>query len=292
MRLPDRKDIILLTGSTGQLGYAWLEELRSKGFTVLSPDRYSLDLSRPDQVKEWLQTYQPTYIIHCGAYTKVDLAEDEAETCFLVNRDATGQLAQFASENEVPLIYYSTDYVFPGIDQDQRTYPNGYPVDALAAPGSVYGTSKWEGEQQVRQALGDHLIIRVAWLCGVHGANFVKTMLKLGQTRDTLNVVNDQIGSPSFVHDVVQFTEMLLHHAIAGTRHISSNGLISWAEFATEIFSYAKMDVTVRPIPSEQYPTKAKRPLYSKLDCSLTVRDTGTSIPFWKDSLHKIIDQI
>lgn len=292
MRLPEPKDIILLTGSSGQLGFAWLEELRSKGFTVLSPDRLTMDLSRPERVMDWLRTYQPSYIIHCGAYTKVDLAEDESETCFLVNSESTGQIAQFAADNDVPLIYYSTDYVFPGADQDRITYPNGYPIDAITAPESVYGRSKWEGEQQVRNVLGDHLIVRVAWLCGAHGSNFVKTMMKLGETRNDLNVVNDQFGSPSFVHDVVKFTELLLQNNISGTRHISSNGLINWAEFASEVFNYTNTSVTVHPIPSSQYPTKAKRPFYSKLDCSQTVRDTGLNLPSWKESLHRIIDVI
>lgn len=292
MRLPERKDIILLTGSTGQLGFAWLEELRSKGYTVLSPDRTTFDLSRPGRVMDWLVTYQPTYIIHCGAYTKVDLAEDEPELCFLVNKESTGQIAQFASESDIPLIYYSTDYVFSGSDEDRVIFPNGYPVEASASPNSVYGASKWEGEQQVRQALGDHLIIRVAWLCGSHGNNFVKTMLKLAETRSELKVVNDQYGSPSFVNDVVRFTQLLLENNISGTRHVSSNGLISWAELASEIFTYTKQGVLVHPIPSEQYPTKAKRPFFSKLDCSQTVHDTKTNLPFWKESLHKIIDEI
>lgn len=292
MRLPERKDIILLTGSTGQLGFAWLEELRSKGFTVLSPDRVSFDLGKPERVMDWLVTYQPTYIIHCGAYTKVDLAEDEADTCFLVNTASTGQIAQYAAEYDVPLVYYSTDYIFPGQNEDRVNFPNGYPVDAQASPNSVYGTSKWEGEQLVRQALGDHLIIRVAWLCGAHGTNFVKTMLKLAETRKELNVVDDQYGSPSFVDDVIRFSQLLLENNISGTRHVSSSGLISWAEFASEIFSYSKLGVLVHPIPSDQYPTKAKRPFYSKLDCSQTVRDTGTNLPYWKESLHKIIDEI
>ena len=292
MRLPERKDIILLTGSSGQLGFTWLEELRSKGFSVLSPDRLTMDLSRPDRVMDWLRTYQPSYIIHCGAYTKVDVAEDESETCFLVNRDSTGQIAQFAADYDVPLIYYSTDYVFPGADQHRFTYPNGYPIDAEAAPQNVYGKSKWGGEQQVRKALGDFLIIRVAWLCGAHGSNFVKTMMKLGETRNELNVVNDQFGSPSFVYDVIRFTELLVQNNVSGTRHVSSNGLINWAEFASEVFIYTKSNVTVHPIPSSQYPTKAKRPFYSKLDCSQTVRDTGLNLPFWKESLHRIIDEI
>lgn len=292
MRLPERKDIILLTGSTGQLGFVWLEELRSKGYTVLSPDRNTLDLTRPERVQDWLSTYQPTFIIHCGAYTKVDMAEDESEVCFLVNKVSTGQIALYASEHDVPLIYYSTDYVFSGRDEDRVIFPNGYPIDASASPKSVYGISKWEGEQLVRNALGDHLIIRVAWLCGAHGANFIKTMMKLADTRSELKVVDDQYGSPSFVNDVVRFTLLLLENSISGTRHVSSNGLISWAEFAAEIFSYAKQGVFVQPIPSDQYPTKAKRPFYSKLDCSQTVRDTGINLPFWKDSLHKIIDEI
>ncbi len=292
MRLPERKDIILLTGATGQLGFEWLEELRSKGFTVLSPDRISLDLSRPDRVMDWLQMYQPTYIIHCGAYTKVDLAEVESEMCFLVNRDSTGQIARFAADNDVPLIYYSTDYVFSGIENDKIMYPNGYPIDAPCAPKSVYGKSKWEAELRVQEALGDHLVIRVAWLCGAHGSNFVKTMMKLGETREQLKVVNDQLGSPSFVPDVIRFTQLLLQNNISGTRHVSSNGLIHWAEFASEIFSYTNVHVDVLPIPTSQYPTKALRPSYSKLDCSQTVQEVNLNLPYWKESLHKIIDEI
>jgi dTDP-4-dehydrorhamnose reductase len=239
-----------------------------------------------------LYTYNPTFIIHCGAYTKVDLAEDEPELCNAINTDSTGQLAQFAAEKDVPLIYYSTDYIFSGQEADKTLYPNGYPVDAPASPEGVYGKSKWEGELQVRNALGDHLIVRVAWLCGAHGANFVKTMIRLGSQRDQLNVVNDQFGSPSFVSDVVKTTELLLQKNISGTRHISSQGVLSWSEFATEIFAYSGLNVTVNPIPTSQYPTKARRPAYSKLDCSETIRDISLNMPFWKESLHKLIDEI
>lgn len=292
MRYPDRKDIILVTGGTGQLGYAWVEQLRSEGMTVLCPDRRSMDLSQPDEVSKWLITFQPTFIIHCGAYTKVDLAEDEAEICFSTNRDSTGVLARFAAENDIPLMYYSTDYVFAGESSDMIAYPDGYPVEAPAAPIGVYGASKWQGECLIREAQGDHLIIRVAWLCGAHGSNFVKTMLRLGSTRNELNVVNDQIGSPSFVNDVISFSQKMLNSEGSGTLHISSNGMISWADFASEVFSYSNFSTKVIPIPTSQYPTKAKRPLYSKLDCSTTESLVGESLPDWKDSLHRLIEEI
>lgn len=292
MRSPERSDIILLTGATGQLGFAWTEHLRSQAMTVLTPDRNSMDLSSPETVRTWLNTFQPTFIIHCGAYTKVDLAEDEPDVCMRINSDSTAEMASYAADNEVPLVYYSTDYIFPGLESDKNTYPNGYPVHAEASPSNVYGNSKWQGENKVRESLGDFLIIRVAWLCGAHGANFVKTMIRLGASRTEINIVNDQFGSPSFVHDVVDFTDELMRRGVSGTRHICSNGMISWAEFAAEVFDYSGMNVNVIPIPSSEYPTKATRPLYSKLDCQQTEHDSGRTLPDWKHSLHQLIDEI
>jgi dTDP-4-dehydrorhamnose reductase len=292
VRSPERSDIILLTGATGQLGFAWTEHLRSQAMTVLTPDRNSMDLASPETVRTCLNTFQPTYIIHCGAYTKVDLAEDEPDVCMRINSDSTAEMARYAADNDVPLVYYSTDYIFPGLESDKNTYPKGYPVHAEASPSSVYGNSKWQGEIKVRESLGDYLIIRVAWLCGAYGTNFVKTMIRLGASRTEINVVNDQIGSPSFVHDVVDFTDELLRRGVSGTRHISSKGVISWAEFAAEVFDYSGMNVNVIPIPSSDYPTKATRPLYSKLDCQQTEHDSGRRLPDWKHSLHQLIDEI
>ena len=292
MRYPDHNDIVLLTGATGQLGFAWMEELRSSGITVLTPDRFTFDLSNSNQVVSYLDTYRPTFIIHCGAYTKVDLAEDEPEQCRLINTDATGLISRYASEHNVPLIYYSTDYIFSGNPEDRTLYPSGYPIDVAANPQSVYGTTKWLGEQLVRELVSDHLIVRVAWLCGAHGTNFAKTMLRLANDRTEIRVVNDQLGSPSFVADVIYITSLLMAESCSGTHHISSDGLISWADLAVEIFKYTKTPMRVIPITTAEYPTKARRPFYSKLDCSQTTACIKITMPDWKTSLHNLLDEI
>ena len=292
MRLPNSKDIILLTGGSGQLGHEWTKWLTSHSLPFLTPDSTELNLSDLDNVDLYLSKNKPTFIINCAAYTKVDLAEDENQIAELINHQAVAKIGAYSKKHQVPLIHYSTDYVFSGHALDESKYPNGYPVDAKCHPTGVYGKSKLNGESSLLQIDGDFLIIRIAWLCGRHGKNFVKTMLRLSESMNEIRVVSDQKGSPSFTSDVVSVTTKLMEKHILGIRHVSTNGLISWAEFASEIMKSSQKDTIITQISTKEFPTKAKRPLYSKLDCNLTESDIGEKMPFWKDSLNKLLAEI
>ncbi|HAC16182.1 MAG TPA: dTDP-4-dehydrorhamnose reductase [Bacteroidetes bacterium] len=292
MRLPNSKDIILLTGSSGQLGYEWSQWLINRNLTFLSPTSTELNLSDPDRVDLYLTKTKPTFIINCAAYTKVDLAEDEIQLADTINHRAVSRVAIYSKNQQVPVIHYSTDYVFNGNVLDGSKYPNGYPIEAQGNPTGVYGETKLKGETALIRNGGDFLVIRVAWLSGRHGNNFVKTMLRLSENMDEIRVVSDQLGSPTFASDVVEVTTKLLEKKISGIRHVSSRELISWADFAAEIMKISHRDTTIKRISSNEYPTKAKRPLYSKLDCTQTESDIGEEMPDWRESLTKLLAEI
>lgn len=292
MRLPNAKDIILLTGASGQLGHEWAQWLSIHHLNFLTPSSTELDLSNLDNVDSYLLKYKPTFIINCAAYTKVDLAEDEIQLADLINHQAVTKIGAYSAKHQVPLIHYSTDYVFGGNVEDASKYFNGYPVDASCEPTGIYGKSKLDGEIALLRMDGDFLIIRVAWLCGQNGKNFVKTVLNLSKSMEEIRVVADQTGSPSFTSDVVLVSSKLLENKISGIRHVSSKGIISWADFATEIMKISGLNTTIRRISTNEYPTKAKRPLYSKLDCTLTESDIGEEMSNWQDSLNKLLSKI
>ncbi|MDR0273361.1 MAG: dTDP-4-dehydrorhamnose reductase, partial [Clostridiales bacterium] len=253
---------ILVTGVKGQLGHDVIKELSARNIPHKGIDINDLDITDRAAVFSAIEEYAPTTVIHCAAYTAVDKAEDEPELCHKINADGTRHIAEACKKINAKIIYISTDYVFPG------TGNNFYKPDDPTDPISVYGKSKLAGELAVKETLDQYFIVRISWVFGKNGNNFVKTMLRLGKEREILNVVCDQVGSPTYTADLAPLLCDMAGSEKFGTYHATNEGMCSWAEFAQEIFSFAKMNTQVNPIPSSEYPTKAARPLNSRMDKS------------------------
>lgn len=282
---------LLVTGCYGQLGRE-LQRLASGDceHQWIFTDADTLDITDPDAVERCLSTHHIGVCINCAAYTAVDQAEDEPDIAARVNTLAPQILAEACHRHNALLVHISTDYVFDG--KGTSPYKVGDPVN----PQSVYGSTKAEGERLIRESGCNHLIIRTAWLYSSTGKNFVKTMLHLGDTRNEINVVNDQHGCPTWARDLAQAIMILVNHygtkPVQETLHFTNTGEITWYEFACAIMEIAGKPCQVNPITTDQYPTKATRPAYSVLDLTKTKQVTGMDIPFWRDSLVKCIEEI
>lgn len=282
---------VLVTGSNGQLGKA-LQHLTASlpQYHCIFTDIDTLDITDPAAVEQCFTEHHIETCINCAAYTAVDKAEDEPELAALINTYAPSILAATCLRHNALLVHLSTDYVFDGSASEP------YPVDAPVHPMSVYGRTKADGEQRIRESGCNHLIVRTAWLYSATGKNFLKTMLALGDTRPEINVVNDQRGCPTWAPDLAQAIVSLVD--IYGTKpvhetfHFTNEGQITWYDFAQTIMELAGKPCHVNPITSDQYPTKALRPAYSVLDLSKIKQVTGLDIPFWKDSLEKCIKEL
>lgn len=278
---------VLVTGANGQLG----NELRRlapavEGWNFVFTDVEELDITQPDAVQAFLKERPYRWVVNCAAYTAVDKAETERELATLINARAPGYLAQAARTAGAAFIHISTDYVFSG-----RHY-KPYKPDDPTGPESFYGLTKLQGEQAVKDAGIDAFIIRTAWLYSEFGNNFVKTILKYGKERGRLNVVTDQIGSPTWAADLAAFiVHLITKHQPRGTEilHYTNEGVCSWYDFAWHIIQLADIECTIQPIPTEAYPLPAPRPFYSVLDKKFTVERTGIHIPHWYDSLRRCI---
>jgi dTDP-4-dehydrorhamnose reductase len=282
----------LVTGAGGQLGQQWVHWLKENGKSYVAFTSAELDITNITALHKAIDQVKPDVLINCAAYTKVDQAEEDADRAEMVNVDGVVNLAEACRRHKVKLVHYSTDYVFSGSVADEQQFPEGYSPRHPGAPTSVYGRTKWQGEQEIRNITDDYLIIRVSWLCGAYGHNFVKTMLRLGGERDEIGVVNDQIGSPSFARPAVEHTAALLENKARGVFHIASDGKISWFELATEVMLHAGLNCTVRPISTAEFPVKAARPHFSKLDCAETVAITGQTMGDWKHHLHALMGEL
>ena len=282
--------IFLITGAGGQLGREWVKFLASAdGHQAIALTSSEMDITDPQIVKSILQSEKPDVVINCAAYTAVDLAESEPEAAFRVNRDGVKHLAGTCSEINATLVHFSTDYVFPGRSEDRKKYPEGYPENAVRDPVNRYGESKLAGELELEKSKARWLLIRVSWLCSPSGANFVNTMIRLGSDKEVVSVVHDQIGSPSFTFDVVDKTMTLIEKQKTGTFHISCSGVLSWADFAEEIFLQLKMDTSVVRVTSSEYKTEAARPEYSLL-ATEKIRPEGLMPIHWKEGLRKLLE--
>jgi len=281
---------ILLTGCNGQLGRELKRSLACLG-DVVACDRNQLDLAAPQGLRDKVRTIAPTVIVNAAAYTAVDKAETEAELATAINAVAPGILAEEAKRLDALLIHYSTDYVFDG------TKPAPYNEDDTTAPLSAYGRSKREGELAIIASEARYLILRTSWVFGLHGANFMKTMLRLGkrscETRDELRVIGDQFGAPTWTRHLADATAALLarRELPGGLYHLTAAGETSWHGYAEAIFAEAKriglMDKVpvVRRIASADFPLPAARPANSRLDCSRLQRDFGLTLPDWRTGL-------
>lgn len=280
---------ILVTGSSGQLG-SEIKELSGNfpeyEFAFATRDDFSLEDSY--FISEYLESLQPNIIINCAAYTAVDKAESDQETAEAVNHFAVETMAKWSKKNNAKLIHVSTDYVFDGNSSEAIS------EDSPVNPINFYGASKLRGEEASVRENPDTIVIRTAWVYSEFGNNFVKTMLRLMQERESLNVVNDQIGSPTYARDLAEAILNILasNNWISGIYHYSNEGEISWFEFASAIKEIAKMDCKLDGIPSSKFPTPAKRPMYSLLDKSKIKETFGVQIPNYRESLQKCIKKI
>lgn len=285
---------IILLGANGQLGKEWQHFFRQQNqeIKVTSYNSRELDITNYDKVADEIENQQPEVVINCAAYTSVDTAEKEKEKAIKVNAGAVEQLAKTCVEVGCKLVHYSTDYVFPGTKEDKENNHGGYAEEHPAHPINWYGKSKWEGEEAIRHTCSNYLIVRVAWLCGQFGSNFVTTMLKAGKERDRLSVVNDQWGSPSYAENVVKNTFALLKAGKKGTFHVTSNGLITWYDLADAIFRLKNIEVELNAVTSDEYPTEANRPFFSKLSTRKIQSVPGVLLEDWKTGLKKLLDRL
>ena len=234
---------VLVTGVNGQLGHDIVEECQKRNIEAIGVDVKEMDITNVNQVNEVITETKPDAIIHCAAWTVVDKAEDEVEACRKVNRDGTKHIVDVCEKRDLPLMYFSTDYVFDGQGEEPwDEYDERHPLN-------VYGLTKYEGELEVER-LKKHFIIRISWVFGINGSNFIKTMLRLGKERKEVSVVNDQIGSPTYTYDLAKLCVDMIQTKEYGTYHATNEGICSWYEFACEIFKQAKMDVIVHPVDS------------------------------------------
>jgi dTDP-4-dehydrorhamnose reductase len=280
---------ILITGGKGQLGKDLAKELTERGIENIPVDIEEMDITDEKAVKEFISSYVKERsldaVIHCAAYTAVDRAEDEEELAYKINAVGTKNVAEACKENDIKLMYISTDYVFDG--EGERPWQ----PDDKRAPLNVYGKTKYEGELFVQQ-LEKFFTVRISWVFGLHGNNFIKTMLKLGKERDELNVVDDQIGSPTYTKDLSVLLADIIQTDKYGIYHASNEGLCSWYEFAKEIFSQAGLNVKLNPVDSSAFPVKAKRPHNSRMDKSKLVQNGFKPLPDWKDALRRYIEEL
>lgn len=277
---------ILVTGVNGQLGYDIVKELRKRGFEAIGVNRESMDLTNSEDIKKAIYNQNLDGIIHCAAYTAVDAAEDNIELCERVNAFAVKEIAIYAKELDIPIIYISTDYVFDGSKQGI------YIEDDKTCPINVYGSSKCCGEEYVRDILDKYFIVRISWVFGENGNNFIDTMLRLAKDRDELNVINDQVGSPTYTKHLAPLLVDMIESDKYGTYHVTNEGFCSWYEFAKEIFKLSNIDINVNPITTDKYPTKAKRPLNSKMSKQKLINNGFKKLPIWQDALREYLEKI
>ena len=277
----------LVFGRTGQVATELARLLPDATFL----GRDDADLTRPEDCAKAVAAAEADVVINAAAYTAVDKAESDEETATLVNGAAPAAMARAAAARGLPFLHVSTDYVFDG-SGDRPWRP-----DDATGPLGAYGRSKLAGEEGVRAAGGDHAILRTSWVFSAHGGNFVKTMLRLGAERDALTIVADQVGGPTAAADIADALVRMAQafaagQGTAGTYHFSGAPDVSWADFAREIFAQAGLDCAVSDIPTSAYPTPARRPLNSRLDCTALQQAFGIARPDWRHSLTRVLEEL
>jgi dTDP-4-dehydrorhamnose reductase len=278
--------MILVTGVNGQLGYDVVRVLKERNIECLGIDKDDLDITDEKVVNTYITTLKPECVVHCAAYTAVDKAEEDYEVCAKVNVSGTEYIAKACKEIDAKMIYISTDYVYDG-NGDEPFEVNGH-----IEPHSVYGKTKYEGELKVQEILNKYFIVRISWVFGINGNNFVKTMLRLGKEKDEINVVCDQIGSPTYTADLAQ---LLCDMAISekyGVYNATNEGYCSWAEFAEEIMKQGEVNCKINHIPTSEYPAKAVRPFNSKMSKRMLSENGFEILPHWKDALKDYVKKL
>lgn len=274
---------VLVTGVKGQLGFDVMNELKKRGLEAVGADIEEMDITDEESVNRFIMAAKPDAVIHCAAYTAVDAAEENEDICRRVNADGTRNIAKVCKELDCKMIYISTDYVFDG--QGSRPWE----PDEERHPLNVYGQTKYEGELAVQGLLEKYFIVRIAWVFGVNGKNFVKTMLNLAQTHDTLTVVNDQYGSPTYTYDLARLLVDMVQTDKYGIYHATNEGICTWYEFACEIFKQANVAVKVLPVSAAEYRAKAKRPENSRMSKEKLTENGFERLPSWQDALGRYL---
>ena len=277
---------VLVTGVSGQLGFDVMRELLARGVEAKGASRSDFSLTDFAAMRRFVEAHRPTAIIHCAAYTAVDKAEDEPELCREVNAAATGELARIAKEIGAKFLYISTDYVFPGTGEDF------YEPEDEKAPCNVYGESKLLGEEAAQKEIDELFIVRISWVFGENGKNFIKTMLRLAETHEALSVVGDQIGSPTYTRDLARLLADMIETRKYGVYHATNEGTCSWAELAAEALRCAGKKTCVHAIKTEEYPTKAKRPKNSRLSKKCLDEAGFSRLPDWRDAVARYVELI
>jgi len=283
---------VLVTGANGQLGWELQQAAKANpNFEFIFLDRSAMDLSNPDGLLKIIESYAPSAIINTAAYTAVDKAETEKSLAHVINAEAVAELASIAKNKNIPFITYSTDYVFSG----NAAIP--YVTDTQLAPVNYYGKTKADGEQMALAANPDSIIIRTSWVFSSHGNNFVKTMIRLMKERDSLNIVGDQQGRPTYARDLATASIQILNALnlglpIKGIYHFANTGETTWFDFAQKIKELAGLECTLTSINSDQFPTPAKRPNYSVLDTQKIEKELNLHIPHWELALSDCILQL
>lgn len=283
---------ILVTGCKGQLGYDVSKELTKRGDTSVSVDVEEMDITDKTTVENYISKAKVDAVIHCAAYTAVDAAEDNVELCRTINRDGTQNIANACKKNNLKMIYISTDYVFNGEGETP------WDPDENREPLNVYGQTKYEGELAVENTLDKYFIVRISWVFGLNGKNFVRTMLNLGKTHEKLTVVADQIGSPTYTVDLAKLLVEMIHSDKFGRYHATNEGICSWYDFTCEIMKQAAeyypeyANVEVSPVSSDAYPTKAKRPSNSRMSKDKLIENGFDRLPTWQDALRRYLKEL
>lgn len=277
---------ILVTGASGQLGHDLVIELNKRGHEVIGVGSKDLDITDSETVMNKIAELKPEAVMHCAAYTAVDHAEDDRERCDAVNHIGTENVAKACAKTGAKMLYLSTDYVFPG-DGEKPWEP-----DDKAEPLNTYGMTKYLGEEAVRKYVDEHFIIRISWVFGINGKNFVKTMLRLGAEREQLTVVNDQIGSPTYTVDLSQLIADMIVTDKYGTYHATNEGICSWYKFACAIMEKAGLKAKVLPVTSAEYPAKAKRPSNSRMSKDKLTENGFERLPHWEDALDRYLIEL
>lgn len=289
---------VLVTGVRGQLGHDVVNELTKRGHEAVGVDIEEMDITDAASVHNVLNDVHPDAVIHCAAWTAVDDAEDEdkKEKVYLVNATGTEFIAKTCKELDIKMMYISTDYVFNGEGTNFWE-----PDDLDRQPLNVYGQSKYEGELAIEKTLEKYFIVRIAWVFGVNGKNFIKTMLNLGKNHDKLTVVNDQIGSPTYTFDLARLLVDMIETDKYGRYHATNEGICSWYEFACEIFKqaaamghseYDSEHLSVEPVTADHYPSKAKRPSNSRMSKEKLTENGFDRLPTWQDAVKRYLTEI
>lgn len=277
---------VLVTGVKGQLGYDVMKVLHARGIECLGADIEEFDITNAKATSDFIKGYHPDAVIHCSAYTAVDKAEDNKELCAAVNVTGPKNIAQVCKEIGAKMVYISTDYVFPGTGDTE------YETEDPKGPLSEYGKTKLGGELAVKELLDQYFIIRISWVFGKNGNNFVKTMLRLGKEHDEVSVVCDQVGSPTYTADLAPLLCDMVVTDKYGTYHATNEGICSFAEFAQEIFRQAGYSTKVQFIPSSAYPAKAVRPMNSRMSKKSLDAAGFARLPSWQDAVKRYLKEI